>query len=224
VIIVAPFTPPVVKALAKKGIDFYLRNITGHVQKIARCMPQKVHASRGSALWNTWETARKTMELYRTLSDETKKKLRPLFKYTNETYLDWFRSAYQSQVYCFIAPEAIAWDFSATLANDPKDLTLHIQSKKAFHLWIVEHPFIAFNPIIDIVKISRGFPCTQRKYVRHLANFKTSYHPCGPNQTIQFDLHRAKYYSLCFTSPAPHSPAPSLFPIISGQTLFDLFS
>jgi hypothetical protein len=223
-IIVAPYTPPVVKAMAAKGNDFYLRNITGHIQKVCRCMPQKVKAKRGTALWNSWETARKTMELYRTLSDQTKKNLRPLFKYTNETYLDWFRSAYQTQVHRGDAPEAIAWNFIATLANDPKDLTLHISSKKAFHLWIVEHHFLEFNSIIDVVKISRGFPCTQRKYVRHLANFKTSYHPCGPNQTIQFDLHRDKYYSLCFTFPAVFSPAPSLFPIVSGQTLFDLFS
>jgi len=218
----APLSPAEVGLLAKAGLDAYVRNITGHQQFIMRVMPQKVKARAGSPLWNTWQAARRTIELYRTLSLQTKRHLSPLFHIVQESYLDWFRSAFQTRLQNPQVVLNIPYEIFSSANPNPVLFNLHFISKKPFQMWISEkHP--RQNPSIDVVERSKkGVICMHRRFHRELSTTFQEHWMCGPNSEIVPVLRRDTYYAFCFQFPSAIDPQPSIFPIIIGQLLSDL--
>jgi len=187
-------------------------------------MPRKVRARKGSLLWNTWQAATKCMDLYRKISVQTRHKLQPLFQPVQESYLDWFRSAYQSSCNDPQFNPGIPFDFIAASHPIPSLIFLHILSKEPFTLFVSEHPFENFESVITVERIKRGFPCTHRQHTRKKTDFFTASYSVPANDVLHLHLKRKSFYSFSLTPPTPNTPAPSFFPIISGQKLFQLFS
>lgn len=216
------FTPFI--TASKGSADAYKCRRGGKLQYVIRSFPMWNTSSHTFSHTATAQGAKICLEAWRKFPCQITRPSRFLFSPTSQTFLDWFREAYQGWCIQHQTAPPVPSKITARPTANPLIFQLEIEAETALSVWLQRGANSPAYPFIPSFSSRHGaFSFCTKRVKTYLTTFTQRIDiPAGTSATIFFAY--AETDAFTFIEPTPAAPQLTFIPAIPNTQTYTIFS